>query len=240
MEIFLQTDPSRSFQPFCFQHWVVLIFTAVLTVVAIFIGRRSDGAAGKKIFTGLFTALLVGNELLWNLFEIWSGRWSIETGLPLQLCDLGIYLTAYALLTRNRTAFEYAYFWGLAGTLHGLITPNLRESFPHYQFIKFFMAHVGILVGAIYLTVGCGLKPSRGSVKRVFLITNVYAAGVGVFNWAFHTNYLFLCHKPFSPSIIDVLGPWPFYLIGLEAIALLSLWLYDAPFFLLERMRSKT
>ncbi len=50
----------------------------------------------------------------------------------------------------------------------------------------------------------------------------------GLLDFAFGWNYGYLCSKPASSSLMDYLGPWPFYLLGLEvlsAINFLLLWL---------------
>jgi uncharacterized membrane protein YwaF len=46
-------------------------------------------------------------------------------------------------------------------------------------------------------------------------------------NFLIGSNYLFIAHKPEVPTLIDVLGPWPFYILPLAGIALgMSLILY--------------
>jgi uncharacterized membrane protein YwaF len=44
------------------------------------------------------------------------------------------------------------------------------------------------------------------------------------------TNFGYLAHPPPNPSLIDHLGPWPYYIIGLETIALVLFLLLTLPF----------
>jgi hypothetical integral membrane protein (TIGR02206 family) len=180
---------------------------------------------------------MVGGELAAQAYELASGRWVLENGIPLQLCDLAIFLCAYGLIRRSTRAFEFAYFWGLSGTLQGLITPSLNHEFPDYRCLRFFLAHSGIIISVVYLAFGLGLRPSKKSIWRVFWVTNVYVMFVGVLNAMLGTNYLFLCEKPMSPSLVDYMGPWPYYLVGLEVATLLSFILYYSPFFVVDRLK---
>jgi len=34
------------------------------------------------------------------------------------------------------------------------------------------------------------------------------------------SNYMFIAHKPDTPSLLDVLGPWPWYILSAEAVGL--------------------
>ena len=63
----------------------------------------------------------------------------------------------------------------------------------------------------------------------MLLAVNFYAVAVGVFDVVFHWNYGYLCRKPTNPSLLDLLGSWPWYIVSLEGIAAVSFWLLDLP-----------
>jgi len=80
----------------------------------------------------------------------------------MDLCLPGIDLVA--LLTRNQRAYELGYFWGLGGTLQGLLTPPLYYDYPDLQFIFFFIQHGGVVAALLYLTLGLHMRPAWRSL----------------------------------------------------------------------------
>jgi hypothetical integral membrane protein (TIGR02206 family) len=138
-------------------------------------------------------------------------------------------VTAAALWTRRIGAFELAYFWGFSGTLQAILTPAMKDGFPAPDFFRYFAMHSGIIVSLFYLTAGLGLRPRRGAVWRVYGWTLVYAVVVGLIDWAIDGNYFYLCRKP-SGSLLDILGPWPWYILSGAGLAAVMYWLLDLPY----------
>ena len=95
--------------------------------------------------------------------------------------------------------------------------------------IYFFVAH-GMVVACTLMLMWSGQAwPRPGSPWKAFAVLNVYAVLLGIFNAAFKTNYMYLCNKPASASILDLFGPWPLYLLPGEAVALVIFWLLWLP-----------
>jgi hypothetical integral membrane protein (TIGR02206 family) len=195
-------------------HLAALALTALVAAVLVVRCRRGLGCPTRALGAGMLTVALA--------VIVVEGGWG--TGwldvLPLQLCDVAVLLAALALLTRHQLAYELTFFLGLAGALLAMVTPELVAAFPHPRFLYYFVLHGGIVVAAVVLTWGLGMRPARGAVLRALLWTNVYALFVGAVNWALGTNYLYLCRKPSTPTLLDAFGPWPWYLLVGEAVAL--------------------
>jgi hypothetical integral membrane protein (TIGR02206 family) len=115
---------------------------------------------------------------------------------------------------------ELAFYWALAGSAQAILTPDLTQTFPSFRWISFFLLHLGLIVGAVYLPVRGHLVLRPASIGRAWLATNIYAAVAGFFNWQLGANFGFLVRKPANPSLLDYLGPWPYYLFACEGIAL--------------------
>jgi hypothetical integral membrane protein (TIGR02206 family) len=232
----LSISDAGEFELFGFVHWVTIAVIGLMAAVLVFLARTHRLKRWVEPMSGSLAVLLLGNEAIWLVLVVYLGLWDMQWGLPLQICDLAIFLTAYSLLHHRQWAWELAYFWGLAGTLQAIATPDIHFNFPHYYFFKFFITHGGIVTAVVFLAAGCGRRITRASIGRVWLITNLYALLIGIFNGIFKTNYLYLCHKPLRASLLDYLGPWPCYIIGLEVILFVSLWIYYLPFFIAEKM----
>jgi uncharacterized membrane protein YwaF len=70
--------------------------------------------------------------------------------------------------------------------------------------------------------------PARYS-ERVWKVLNLFAEGVAIFDFVFKTNYMYLCAKPASRSLLDYFGPWPAYIHTGEVFALGIFWLLWLP-----------
>jgi hypothetical integral membrane protein (TIGR02206 family) len=175
--------------------------------------------------------VLVADAVVFLVATLARDEWSVRRSLPLALCDVALVVAAAACWWPQRQlAVELTYFWGLAGTLQAVVTPDLGASFPELDFFMFVTGHLGIVTAAVFLVVGLRRRPRRGAVLRVFAITLAYTACVGIFNWLTDANYMYLARPPRRTSLISVLGPWPWYIATGTAVAALLMVLLDAPF----------
>ncbi len=175
-------------------------------------------------------AAIAADEIAWYVYTVARGWVHPPFDLPLDLCDVVIWLTVYALVVPRAWALDVVYYLGLAGSGMAVLTPDVGAEFPSYPGVKFFVAHGGVVVSILFLVWTGALRPRRGSWWRVFLYVNVYAAFVALFDARYGTNYMYLREKPQSGTLLDFLGSWPWYLLGGEAVALALFSLLYLPF----------
>ena len=210
------------FVPFGPAHLGALASTAFVSVLLVRLVRARPGLAPAVRWTlaGGIVAL-VAFELAAGVREGWLG-WAAV--LPLELCDAALVLTVIVLVAPWRAAAEVVYFWAGSGTVLAMLTPELGWGFPRWEFVVFFGLHGLVLVAALLLVFGLGLRPRPGAPWRVFGVTAGWTALVGGIDLVLGTNYMYLRWKPSVATPLDWMGPWPVY-IGVGAAAALALFL---------------
>ncbi len=214
-------------------HWAILAATPLLAWLFTRLARRHP--LPVRFALGWF---LIVNELTWYAYRLRLEGFRFPEGLPLELCDLTLWLTAIAALTLNRWAFEVSYFAGVGGAAMALLTPDLWAPAWSYPTFYFFATHSFVVITPVVIAATRLLPVTQASLARAFVIVNLYAAIIGGFNLLYHTNYMYLCSKPDVPSLLDLFGPWPWYLLGGELVAAVVFGALYLPFFLRGRYRA--
>ena len=204
-------------------HLATLGLFAVGAVAVVVIGRSDRRASNAPRFCKAFAVLIPVVTVPLQIAQLLPSEWNFDTSLPLQLCDFAWVVATIALWTRRRSAIALTYFWGLTLTTQGLATPDLGSGFPEPRFLMYWAMHLLIVWAALYLTFGLGLGPTWRDYRTSVLVTFVWAVSMFTFNVVTGANYGFLNRKPNDPSVLDLLGPWPWY-VFVEIALLLSGW----------------
>ncbi len=211
----------RPFERFGLEHLATLLLLSAIAIsISRFLRRTGPGSTRGWTAVRLGLAALLSGGLAFALADAMPiRRLDWLDVLPLHLCDFAVLIAVWALLTRQQIAVEILYFWGMSGTLIAMLTPDVGRGFPDTRCVSFFALHGGVAVSAVVLVFGFGIRPGRGANIRVFLITNAYAAIAAVINVVADENYLYLRAKPSQPSILDAMGPWPWYILAADVLA---------------------
>ena len=221
-----QFSAQQEFSAYGPSHLIVLAVFVVGAVALIWIGRRQTESQAR-LFGRILALVMLAAFIVALVYKLI--RPYIDTSIPIQLCDIAELVAAYALWSQRRWAFVLTYYWGLVLSSQALITPDVgtpqegAPDFPHDLFITFFTLHVLVVWSAIYLTWGRGMRPSWRSYRFAIIATLIWAALTFTFNTIAGTNYGYLNRKPPTASILDVMGPWPVYLL-VEAAIVLIVW----------------
>jgi hypothetical integral membrane protein (TIGR02206 family) len=240
MDQFFSLDWNGSpFILFGTYHLIALGIILAVNVSLFFLKDRLS-ETGKRNFRWALATILIIDEIGWHYWNAVTGQWTLQSMLPLHLCSALVWLSAFMLVMKNYTIYEFAYLIGIAGALQALLTPDAGQyGFPHFRSIQVMVSHGTLVTAAMFMTVVEGFRPTRKSLVRVFAGLNVYMLFVGLVNWAIGSNYLFIAHKPETASLLDVLPPWPWYILIMEALGIFFLVLFYLPFEIQDRRKAQ-
>ncbi len=225
------TAPEPRFRALGPSHLGPIAFFVAVNVLIVVFRARIRATALDGVLRALVAGLLLANELGLSLWRIRHRLWDVRTSLPLHLCGVSVLLGAAMLLTRSFLLFELTYFWAMGGALQGLLTPDVDGwDFPTFRWATTFVSHGLIVTANLYLVFVLQMRPTFSSYLKSMAAVNVYGIAMLLANRALGANYGFLCRKPDQPTLFDLLGPWPWYLLGLEAVAWVLSFLFLVPF----------
>ena len=210
--------------------YLAAVLIALATGIALCVGARRKPGRWTVVAARLIALALVSDAISFVVSELAAGTWSPKSDLPFALCDAAVLVAAAACWWRKPRLVELTYFWGLAGTLQAVITPDLNAGFPHLVFFQYLGGHLGIVLAALYLVIGLRIAPRPGSVATTFVITLAYTAFVGLVDALSGANYMFLRRPPGNWTLLKLLGPWPWYIVSAAGVALVLLAVLDLPF----------
>ena len=229
IDLFTVDYRGPAFALFGTTHLAALGALVLLNLLLLRFRNASEGT--KTALRWTLALILWVNEVAWHYWNYLYGTWTIQTMLPLHLCSLLVWTGALMLVTKNYRVYEFMYFMGIGGAIQALATPGIGiYGFPHFVFFQYFLSHGLIITSAIYMTVVERFRPTWKSVLRVALWMNIYVVIVYFINTAIGSNYLMINYKPATPSLLDLLPDWPVYILYMELIGIVTIFLLYLPF----------
>jgi hypothetical integral membrane protein (TIGR02206 family) len=227
------------FRPFTTFHLVMVVASALLIVAACRHGRRLGGwpAGTRRDSAHRFTIALGWSVLAVQAFStVWRlhpANYTLEDGLPLQLCRIAGWIAGLSLVFGWRWARTLTYFWGIGLCAQGFITPLRLDGLGSMEFWFFWIVHLQIVGAAIYDLTVRGYRPSGADWATAALVSMVYVAAIIPFNVIMGTEYGWLGQGQYrTRNVIDLLGPWPrrpILLVLIGQLMVLALWLVWLP-----------
>ncbi|MEO9323799.1 TIGR02206 family membrane protein [Nocardioides sp. C4-1] len=197
-------------------HLLMLALFVVGLPLAYLVGHQERLRGDRRLSKGLAIAVPVVHVPT----QVYDAATGFELGvtLPFHLSDLAWIATAVALWTHHRAAVALTYFWGLVLTTQAVVTPSLGEDFPDLRFFAYWFIHLLVVWAAVFLVWGHRLAPGWREYRFTLGVTLAWAVLAYAFNEVADTNYGYLQRKPSGGSVLDLLGPWPVYVLAEIAI----------------------
>ncbi len=214
---------TSRFQANTLEHLGLVTGFLVVAVVLVLLGRAHRGTPSELRFRRGFALLIPCFTVPLQVLQLMPGQYDLSTSLPFQLCDLAWVAAMVALWTRHWAATALVYFWGLTLTVQGIITPSLQDLAPDPRYFMFWGMHFLTVWTAVYLTFGLKVPVTWRSYRFAVGATALWAVTMTVFNAMTGTNYGYLNRKPAVGTLLDLLGPWPGYVV-VEVAVVAGVW----------------
>ncbi|NQV36945.1 MAG: TIGR02206 family membrane protein [Candidatus Marinimicrobia bacterium] len=221
---------ENSFMIFGTEHLYAVLGHLGFGIVLIISGVYSKNTK-YEWYIRLF--IIITLWFIWVYLRVWRiqhDMFSVQEDLPIHLCGFASFLVPVMLINKNKILYEIMYFWGMAGATQSLLTPTVLFGYPHFLYFEFFFTHAMIITGVLYATFVFRYQPTFRGLLLTWGISIALLLPIGIINLLLGSNYFFVAGKPDIPSILDFLGPWPWYLFSLAGVAFILFAVFWLPF----------
>lgn len=211
-------------------HWAALAVLLVAGICVLELGQSHKRLTRWRttFWLGIACLFSLAPDLIALLIDEPEKHW---TGmLPLHFCSVMQLACALSLWVPSRVLRSIVYYCVLSATFQGLVTPSVPHDFPSWTYFAFFLSHGLTVMAALYLPLALKWKPARWDLFWALLFGNLYLVVVHPVNMLLGTNYGFTIATPHAGSVLDFLGPWPWYLLFMQIPALILMYLLTVPF----------
>ena len=230
-------NTSNKFVAFSTMHWYPILIVSFFMISYMYLAKKYLSERQKILFgtaLAIIPALCVVSRMIFTSIE---GNFTIQTELPFHLCRLLAIILPFVIYFKNRKWFGITYFLTMVGTLQALLTPGLLQAAPHFSYASYWILHGIMIYLPIYCIVVFGFKINRRDFINSLIVGNIYMVLTLLINFTLGSNYFFTNHKPASASLLDFLGPWPWYILTVELLTIFLFVLAWIPFWFGNNMQ---
>jgi len=222
---------QASFHPFGMLHVLPLVIIFCIGFTCILFAKSQLKSEGQKnLIFGISLIPLIG-YLSNVIFPLIEGDFNLQEDLPVHVCRVLAIATPVVIWYNKRYWMRIFYFWILAGTLNANITPDVEYTFPHWTYFNYWMVHSFLVIIPMYYVFVFKMKITFNDLKNAFWMANIFLISTYFINVVLGSNYMYSRAKPPAATILDVMGPWPVYLITGQLLALILFFLLYLPFY---------
>ncbi|WP_042273401.1 YwaF family protein [[Clostridium] dakarense] len=171
-----------------------LFILSIALVITVFICIRKTESRKFELFTG--SILILQQLFLYSWYFI--GKYNtFKEGLPLYHCRIAIIFMGIGMILSKDILMKIGSYWGIFGSIGALLFPGLDPfTFPHITQFSYFIGHLFLLCGAVYLLSVKKIGMSKSDLKNVLIFTNIYHVLMFVTNNALGSNYGYMSSPP--------------------------------------------
>ena len=209
----------------------------IVILPRLFINKSSSS---KNMLIFAIIVLILTNQSLDFYREGYGiGNWKL--GLPLHLCDFSSASIIIYLFTKRREFFLFAFFAGISGAGMAILTPDVKYSFPHIDYLRHMIGHSMILLGVAYAIIIDNQRPQLKDVHRVLGVLSVFLLLMYPINNLLGSpaNYWYVAEKPPGFNVTDLMRDAPYHMIDIYILTVVICYLIYLPYFIKDKIAQK-
>ncbi|MEY8848224.1 TIGR02206 family membrane protein [Psychroserpens sp. XS_ASV72] len=213
------------------EHLLPILLGVLFSIGFILYAKKTSVVKRKDFLFNALTLSISATVVVFHVYHLVFSNYNFRTDLPLYLCSLMALVIPLFSIYKRYWMFEILVFWIIAGTIQGVITPDIAVGFPSFDYFRYWIVHLGLLSVIFYAIVVFGMKPRFKSVFISFGALQIYVAFMVIINILMESNYFYLNEKPKSATLLDYFGEWPYYIIVVQLIITPLFLLIYLPFY---------
>ena len=196
------------------EHLITVGIGFISCILLVFLGFFTEK---KATFAKIVAIAVLGVKIAELLFRHHYYGETVAELLPLHLCPIVIILSIFMMFFHSEVLFQPVYFWSI-GAFFAILMPDIRDGMSNFASQSFFITHFFILFSTVYAFVHFRFRPTKAGFLCSFLLLVTLAFIMYFVNNKLGTNFLYVNHPPVTKSLMDFMGPWPYYIFSLAGI----------------------
>ncbi|MEK0420967.1 MAG: hypothetical protein RLZZ161_818 [Bacteroidota bacterium] len=207
-------------------HGLVVLAAILLLILTDWYARKKANNDTYRRDVRIFGWTMATIYLFLNVIKIMQDDWSFRTNLPFHLCDISAWTLVFALIRKNKVAFELGYFWGMSGALLAFCLPNVTAI--DWYLIPFFGWHILLAAAPIYYIQTQKVHPTHRGLWISVVITLLAGLIMMLVNKLLDSNYMFVSKKIDAMNHIGF-PDYPLYLLVLTPVMIVLFYAFWLP-----------
>ena len=216
-------------------HYVSWVIFAILGILFILYSKYKLYPDQQHTYL-LYLCLFIWVVQYAKIFiKLYLGNFNYQKDLPLELCNMLPIFMFFAVLNKSRFWWGVFFLLIMSGTFQSTITTTLQDGFPHYEYWRYWIVHMGLTIAVLYGIFVFGYRAKFKDAWYAFLTLNAIGWSVFLINKVLGSNYMYMQAKPTGTTIYNLLGEWPYYLFQIEGLLWVFFFVLIIPFWIIVK-----
>ena len=175
-------------------------------------------------FAKVLGVAFISTYVISTFISFYNGTWNIQDNLPLHLCRISFLICILVLFTRKQWMYEWVLYLAIPSGIHSILTPEMTQGVSNWFYFDYYFVHAGLILVPLYLTIVMGMRTRVYAWWKTILRVQIPVAVIMPLNFLIGSNYMYLKERPLvdNPFLI---GEWPIYVIFLELVMILHVFI---------------